>query len=350
MKEFEDGLTPKSTTKCTKWSVKIYEKYARSSNNQYLTLDDLKNLQPATLNEVLREFYFLMRTEDGNFYKPVSLRSVRAGIRRALLASLQPYPHDIIESQHFITSNKMLETMAKKYMTEPTATKTQHKPSITEEDLVKIGIFAETAARNPTTLLYLVWFYLAYYYGQRGCEKWPEYKVSDLEFSEDSKGKFVVLSKTRMIQSKTHQGGLTSSSLDDSIMPHIYEDPTDPVDPYKTFHLYIQKIDLEEGEDCRLFLTPNTKTQMNPSSVWYHKKKPMGINKISQILPEISKLADLSQRYTNQSVRATTITQLRRMGNSREKVKMITKHKSTEIMTVYEDQILLEQYLKCTDY
>ena len=88
---------------------------------------------------------------------------------------------------------------------------------------------------------------------------------------------------------------------------------------------------------------------MNPSSVWYHKKKPMGINKISQILPEISKLADLSKRYTNQSVRATTITQLRRMGNSREKVKMITKHKSTEIMTVYEDQILLEQYLKCTD-
>ena len=145
-----------------------------------------------------------------------------------------------------------------------------------------------------------MWFYLAYYYGPRGLS---EYKVSDLEFLEDSKGKYVVLSKMRITQSKIHQAGPPNSLLDDSIIPRIYEDPKNPVDPYKTFQLYIQKLALSEGEDCRLFLTPGLKTQVDPSSLWYHKNKPMGINAISRILPEISKLADLSQRYTNQSIK-----------------------------------------------
>ena len=163
MKEFDDALIPKRTKKCNKWSINIYEKYARSSNHQYITLDDLKNLPPQTLNEILKEFYFSIRTAEGNLYKPVTLRCIRAGIRRSLMSSPQPYPQDILVSRYFITSNKMLDAMAKKYMNEPSATKTQHKSSITEEDLVKIAIFAETAAHNPTTLLYLVWFYLAYY-------------------------------------------------------------------------------------------------------------------------------------------------------------------------------------------
>ena len=138
-----------------KWSRKLYEKFAETNKNSYPSIEHLKALQPESPNNMLREIYFSLKTDEGTKYKPTSLRCIRAGIRRSLLAQPNPYQHDIIEDIQFNSANKMLEDKCKDYVTSPNAKKTQHKPSITDEDLQRIGKWAETATNHPTSLLYL---------------------------------------------------------------------------------------------------------------------------------------------------------------------------------------------------
>ena len=91
-----------------------------------------------------------------------------------------PYQYDIIEDIKFQRSKKSSITCIQNTSQVHTLLKLN-----TNQDLRKIGEFAETASNNPNTFQYISFF--------------------------------------------------------------IYEDTSNPVDPYKLFKLYISKIDLEEN-------------------------------------------------------------------------------------------------------
>ena len=336
---FEAEHIPKKTQDMNKWGMNTFKKWAVKSNLEQKTIEDLKTLPPTELNSVLRKFYYQVRTVDGKLLKPISLRGIRAAMYRNLKSEPNPYKFNIMNDPLFESANQMLKTMAKEYITSPQATKTQHKSAISDEDMKKIGLFTQQVMDNPNPehLMYLVWFHLALYLGERAREKWTDYLLGDLEFEEDARGKYIVLCKTRLMKSKTLQGGISDSSLDNSVSVRIYQDESIQYDAYNIVKFYIDKMGTTD-KSIRLFIKPNAKYN-NPDQPWYHAKCPIGRNTISKIMTEISNAAKLSTRYTNHCVRASTVTHLRRNGASRDQVRLVTKHKNTDIIQDYEDEI-----------
>ena len=67
---------------------------------------------------------------------------------------------------------------------------------------------------------------------------------------------------------------------------------------------------------------------------WY-TVRPLGVNTLSGMMVNISTRLGLSQRYTNHSIRATTVTQLSRAGFQARQIMRVTGHKVESSLTTY---------------
>ena len=80
-----------------------------------------------------------------------------------------------------------------------------------------------------------------------------------------------------------------------------------------------------------LFQTPN-KNYLHGSGNWC-KKEALGKNTIAKLMETISSKTQLSERYTNHCIRATTITTLLQQGVDAKQICAITEHK--DIYVIY---------------
>ena len=106
----------------------------------------------------------------------------------------------------------------------------------------------------------------------------------------------------------------------------MYETST-ALDPVAAFEFYLGKT----HPDCKaLFQTPNKPTTKNvnfASTRHWYRNEPMGTNTISKMMERISIKAELSERYTNLCIGASTVTSLFQRGVDARKICAITKHK-----------------------
>jgi len=100
----------------------------------------------------------------------------------------------------------------------------------------------------------------------------------------------------------------------------MHGDPTCPVESFK-FYLGKLRPELDALWQCPLdsFLDGN--------GAWY-SKAALGRNTLASMMPDISRVAGLSQRYTNHCIRATSIQTLDRAGFEARHITRITGHKS----------------------
>ncbi len=73
-------------------------------------------------------------------------------------------------------------------------------------------------------------------------------------------------------------------------------------------------------------------------AVWFCGS-PLGKNSISKMMPTISILADLSQRYTNHSIRTTSITTLDGAGHEGRHIMKVSGHKSETSIKHYSHHV-----------
>jgi len=94
----------------------------------------------------------------------------------------------------------------------------------------------------------------------------------------------------------------------------------------------------------------NTRREIGgpPDQVWY-ENRPLGVNKLSTTMKEISKNAGLSRIYTNHSVRATAITLWANAGLSDREIMAISGHHSEASLRSYHQQPSVNQLRKCSD-
>ena len=93
--------------------------------------------------------------------------------------------------------------------------------------------------------------------------------------------------------------------------------------------------------DCKaLFQTPNKATTKNmdfASAQHWYRNEPLGKNTISKMMERISIKAELSERYTNHCIRASTVTSFFQFqhGVDARNVCAITKRKDERSLTHY---------------
>ena len=87
------------------------------------------------------------------------------------------------------------------------------------------------------------------------------------------------------------------------------------------------------GNKCdRFFQRPSTK----PNSIKWYDNMPMGHNMIGNIMPKLSEKVGLSLRYTNHSLRATSVNILDNVGNFASRhIMRVTGHKSEASLKTY---------------
>lgn len=318
--EKRSNVVPKNTSKANKKCANMLREYLREKN------DDV-NFEEFTLekiNDVLEHFYLDARKVGGEQYKTSSLENFRYGLNRYLKAPPFLKPYDIIKDRGFHSSNEVFKTALCELKSLGKGDVT-HYPPIEKPDIQRLYGSIHLSSNTPYGLLNKVQLDIRLYFCRRGGENMADMTRDTFvcETSVNTGMKFVrkqkdELCKNRRENNKENFGGY---------MPEIAGSPYCPVE---SFLKYISKLN---PDNEKLWQRPLASFREN-DSVWY-TKQAVGKDSLSSFMSKLSKFCNLSQVYTNHSVRATGTTILARNNFSDAQIMSVTGHKSSTSLVPY---------------
>ena len=237
----------------------------------------------------LRRFYAEARKKDGEMYSKKSLLGFRHAIERFL--NQPPYSRNVKMSSdpRFNRSNEMLDAQLVQ-MKRSGKENTKHKPIIEDEDLVKLKTSEAISLKSPLSLLRNVWFHVVLFFCRRGREGQRQLTKSSFKFDIDGAGRsFITMAHDEA--SKNHPGGVKDVQSHEKCA-RMYE--TESLnDGYKALKLYLSKLNPQSP----VFFQYPKRNWAPTDEVWYDNK-PLGVNKLDNMMKEISQAAQLSLAFT----------------------------------------------------
>ncbi|XP_072779433.1 activating transcription factor 7-interacting protein 1 isoform X7 [Taeniopygia guttata] len=315
----EDAKSIKNTHKQTGWAANLLKQWLAKNGK-----DPSFELVPVSeLNDILREFYYTIRNHDGNTYSVASYKSMRAGLNRHL--KMPPYNRQIclMKDKEFASANMVFMSVLKMLRMQG-KDETHHHPPIAAEDLRKIKQSGVLGLHSPLALVNKVWFDLQLHFAKRGREILRDLAPDAFVVEKDKNGRRYAMFR---------YPGKGKNGEDPQKMGKMYDMPGDPNCPVFSLELYLSKL---PPEPPAFYLHPLklTSEQMQEQPVWY-KREPMGVNYLGTMMPRISVAARLSQRYTNHSLRTTTIQLLCEAGLGPREIMAVTGHRSESAIRHY---------------
>ncbi|XP_042648984.1 activating transcription factor 7-interacting protein 1 isoform X2 [Tyto alba] len=317
--EEEDAKSIKNTHKQTGWAANLLKQWLAKNGK-----DPSFELVPVNeLNDILREFYYTIRNHDGNTYSVASYKSMRAGLNRHL--KMPPYNRQIclMKDKEFASANMVFVSVLKMLRMQG-KDETHHHPPIAAEDLRKIKQSGVLGLHSPLALVNKVWFDLQLHFAKRGREILRDLAPDAFVVEKDKNGRRYAMFR---------YPGKGKNGEDPHKMGKMYDMPGDPNCPVFSLELYLSKL---PPEPPAFYLHPLklTSEQMQEQPIWY-KREPMGVNYLGTMMPRISVAARLSQRYTNHSLRTTTIQLLCEAGLGPREIMAVTGHRSESAIRHY---------------
>ncbi|XP_041272766.1 activating transcription factor 7-interacting protein 1 isoform X5 [Onychostruthus taczanowskii] len=317
--EEEDAKSIKNTHKQTGWAANLLKQWLAKNGK-----DPSFELVPVSeLNDILREFYYTIRNHDGNTYSVASYKSMRAGLNRHL--KMSPYNRQIclMKDKEFASANMVFVSVLKMLRMQG-KDETHHHPPIAAEDLRRIKQSGVLGLHSPLALVNKVWFDLQLHFAKRGREILRDLAPDAFVVEKDKNGRRYAMFR---------YPGKGKNGEDPHKMGKMYDMPGDPNCPVFSLELYLSKL---PPEPPAFYLHPLklTSEQMQEQPVWY-KREPMGVNYLGTMMPRISVAARLSQRYTNHSLRTTTIQLLCEAGLGPREIMAVTGHRSESAVRHY---------------
>ena len=281
----------------------------------------------AELDQLLRQFYASLRTADGSLYSKSTFVGIRAAISRHLRSPPHSKSWSILDNAEFHKSNTMFKSVLRK-LKKDGLDKTQHRSAMSESDLHKLRSSGLLSNDNPQSLLRKVWFDFMLTFARRGRENLRELKASAFAFKQDDTGsEYVELTYNEA--TKNHTGD-NLKDKDFESHPRMYA-TNDATCPIKSLRLYLAK---RNTSNDIFFQQPRTKLPDDEDAAWY-TSRPVGQRMLTDMMRNLSKEAELSQIYTNHSIRATTITLLSHAGVEAREIMRISGHRSEQSIRSY---------------
>ena len=240
---------------------------------------------------------------------------------------------DIVNDKAFSYSSKVFKASVVDLRRQGLGT-TQHHPAITKADMIKLysGDTFVFDIHTPNGLLNKVWFEILYYLCRRGQENLRTMTKETFQLAIDSTGNRYIFQKVDEM-GKNHrdlnagavsqgrmyeQKGMKYCFLEKSsasyfccVFKWFYANLNagNPSCPVHSFLKYLAK---RNNDITALWQRPLA--SFFPDSETWYCKAPLGKNTLGKMMSEISQQGQLSQRYTNHSVRSTAITVLDEAG------------------------------------
>jgi len=186
----------------------------------------------------LRRFYAEARKKDGEMYGNKALLGFRHDIERYL--NQPPHCKTLKMScdPRFKRSNEMLDAQLV-HIKRSGKENSVHKPTIEDEDLLKLKSSEALSLTNPQSLLRNVWFHVLLYFCRRGREGQRQLTTSSFKLEVDAAGRnFITMAHDEV--SKNHPGRFyISTALKKNV--RIYE-TNHPNDGYRALRVYLSKL------------------------------------------------------------------------------------------------------------
>ena len=290
------------------------------------------------LDRNLARFYVEARTKKGEEYSRSALLGFRNSIERHL--NNNGVTLKISKNEVFQKSNKILDA---KLRINRRAGKenVQHKPVIEATDLVKIRASPFLSMTTPAGLLRRTWFYVSLYWCRRGREGQRDLRRDSFKFTRDANGReYAVM--THEEATKNHPGGENSKPSAER-ETRLYSTGADD-DAFASLKLFVAKL----NPFCTAFFQYPKPSVTKEDTVWY-ENRPLGVNKLGDMMKVISVGAELSQIYTNHSVRASAITLLSNANVPDRHIMFVSGHSSEHSLAHYSSRISVTQLESVSD-
>ena len=132
--------------------------------------------------------------------------------------------------------------------------------------------------------------------------------------------------------SKNYQGRFNETGQPNKVGRAYAQPDSGSRCPVRIFDLYLEK--LPSGSTA-FYMQPLQKRPAKPSQPWF-KNMPVGVNPLKNMMAKVSKLAGLSVKYTNHSLRATSASRMFQSGVPEKIVAEVIGHKSMNALRQYE--------------
>ena len=317
----------RSTKRTIKHSVSIFREYLCQNG-----IDPaFENLSTEGLDLLLRNFFVAVRTKDGKILRKSSLNCIKYGLTKYLKAEKDV---DISADAEFQTSREVYRAILVD-MKKKGYGGVEHFPPIAPDDLKKL--FNDDLAFNistPTGLQNKVWFEIVFYLCRRGRENLRAMTRDTFAVATDDTGRKYIYQKT---------DGADKNHTDDTVgESRVYEITGSNMCPVLSFEKYISKLNPNQEALWQRPVSTGNKatvgTFIDSDEVWY-VGTPLGKNTLSGMMPKISSQANLSNKYSNHSIRATCITLLDKAGIEARHIMRTSGHRSEASIRYYSHRL-----------
>ena len=278
---------PKNTKTATKWALDNFYSWMRHRNSTAKTATDkcpesiLEDMDPKMLNKWLSAYIAEMRKVNGDPYPPVTLQST---LRVCCVTC------EISMCQYSLG---------------------------TRSTWCSVSSFSFASC----------FFYNSKNFFLRGGEEHKSLKRS--QFTKTQNGSMYIENV-----SKICQGGISQVRLKNKWVEIRENSDAGERCHCRLLDLYTSKMPEDAKSKDLFYLRPLEKVK-NDEGVWYYSA-PVGRNKLSKMVSEMCKLAEIPGHHTNHSLRATGATELYTAGVPEKIIQERTGHRSVECLRMYE--------------
>lgn len=310
----EKSKNDANTVRQTTWAWNCFQ--------TWLTLKNLKinfqSVEKTELNAVLRQFYGSTRTTKGELYSISSYIGLRAGLNRYINEPPVSRSWNLIQDPEFRSANNVFKGVVKE-IRRAGRDKTAHHPPISPEDQRILKYSASLSPDNPKGLLNKVWYDIQLHFGRRGKEGNRDLKPDSFMLRSDKNGaKYFTMTlndETKNLEDPPERNRRKRKGA-------MFEERGNALCPVASLEKYLSKI---PPDAKALYLQPRRVTAAT-DSLWY-TAVPLGVNKLSQMLPRLCQEAGTNMSYTNHSLRATAIQRLSEAGLEARETLALSGHR-----------------------
>ena len=327
LKWLKDKNKNKNTTKSTVAWVNTFETWQKIRG---ITNELEIRIPENELDNILQSFFAEIWKSDGTEYEPECLRVMLSTLDRYLRD--KGWEYSILKDKGFDTSRKVLNEKAIEPREKGMGKWKNKSDALNADEEEQLWQLKLLGGNNPKSLNYTIFHLISQQFGTRGCQELHQLCV------HDPSGKILHVEWVEGL-TKTRQGGLSKTERRIPQRMFAHEDSRCPV---KFLELLISKRPQKLKCCGPLYLRP---LESPHADVWY-SSQPVGIQTINAYMKNMAKLGKLditNKKFTNHSVRKTTVCKLQKAGVSNDKIVAITGHRNEMSLKAYSDVDIDEQ-------
>lgn len=309
--------TSKKTVYAENVAVKALREFLEATK---LTVN-LETVENSELDNILADFFASLR-KGTDYYKRNTYLSMRQSLNRFFKRIHGDGNIDLINDlKTFPKSNEIFRCLLKRLKSEGFGN-TEHYKEIPSEDLKKVTHLLSYDV--PQQLQWLVFIFIGIFFARRGSENFENMKKENIVIETDKSGKRYIFLKNDELTKCRRENNTERGSNG-----RMYETGGAKC-PVKIIETYLSKL-----YASNIFLWQRPKNSFNFYDVCWFENKKIGINTFQRFMANICKFCQLSEIYSNHSLRVTTCTIL---GEKHEEndVKAVSGHQSSSCLGIYK--------------